>query len=127
MKITLQKALEANAFYGLVFDKKMPIKTTYKIVLMGQALEQPVAFYAQKFKEIVLEYAEKNTQGEPILLENGEGIKITEGRESECNQALLELYELEIDLPDIFFSIDEFDGIEINVQDLKGILPFINQ
>jgi hypothetical protein len=34
---------------------------------------------------------------------------------------------LEITLPDITFSIEEFDGMELTVQDMSGILPFITE
>ena len=36
-----------------------------------------------------------------------------------------DLHTLEIELPDITFNIDEFDGLELRIQDLNGIMPFI--
>ena len=52
-------------------------------------------------------------------------IKIIEGKEEECSAKIAELKNLEIDLSDFKFSIEEFDKLELSVNDMYGILPLI--
>ena len=127
MKITLQKILNYPQFYPLVSNAKLPIKTAYKLSRLNDAISKEIAFYQTQFREIVEEYCIKDEEGNYVPTNDGQGFRITAGKESECNTRLSELHQLEVELPDITFTIDEFDGVELRVQDLTGIMPFITE
>jgi hypothetical protein len=44
-----------------------------------------------------------------------------------CQQAIIELENLEIEIPDIRFSIDELGEISLSPEEFESILPFIQE
>lgn len=127
MKLTLQSILNYPQFYPLVSNAKLPIKTAYKLSRLNDAISKEITFYQTQLREIVEEYCTKDEEGKYVPTEDGRGFRITVGKETECNTRMLELHQLEVELPDITFTIDEFDGVELRVQDLTGIMPFVTE
>jgi hypothetical protein len=125
MKTQLQTILNFPQFYSLTASTKIPIKTAYKLSRLADAIEKEINFYRTKFREILSEYCLVDEDGNYAVTDDGTGYKIQPGKEVECNQAMEDLHALEIELPDITFTIDEFDGMELRIQDLNGIMPFI--
>ena len=120
----LYEVLAIQNFYNLIQDAKLPIKTTYKLTRLMRRVEEEVRFYQTEFAKIVNEYAFREN-GELVYSEDMTSIKITEGKEEECSAKILELKNLEIDLSEFHFSIEEFDNIELSINDMYGILPLI--
>ena len=52
-------------------------------------------------------------------------IKIIPGKEDECAAKLTELRELEVDMKDFEFSIEEFENLELTIAQMSSILPLI--
>ena len=125
MKTQLQTILNFPQFYSLTTTTKIPIKTAYKLSHLADAIEKEINFYRTKFRETLDEYCLLDDDGNYATTDDGTGYKIQPGKEVECNQAMEDLHALEIELPDITFAIDEFDGMELRIQDLNGIMPFI--
>jgi hypothetical protein len=125
MKTQLQTILNFPQFYSLTASTKIPIKTAYKLSRLADEIEKEINFYRTKFRETLSEYCLVDEDGNYAVTDDGTGYKIQPGKEVECNQAMEDLHALEIELPDITFTIDEFDGMELRIQDLNGIMPFI--
>lgn len=120
----LYEVLSIQNFYNLIMNAKLPIKTTYKLTRLMRRVEEEVQFYQTEFAKIVDEYALKEN-GQLVYSEDRTSIKIIGGKEDECNAKIAELKNLEIDLSDFKFSIEEFDNLELSVSDMYGILPLI--
>ena len=120
----LYEVLSIQNFYYLIMTAKLPIKTTYKLTRLMRRVEEEVQFYQTEFAKIVDEYALKEN-GQLVYSEDMTSIKIIEGREEECSAKIAELKNLEIDLSDFKFSIEEFDKLELSISDMYGILPLI--
>lgn len=121
----LFEVLSIQNFYNLVLNAKLPIKTTYKLTRLMRRVEEETKFYQTEFAKIVNEYALREN-GELVYSDDMTSIKIIEGKEEECTSKILELKNLEIDLSEFHFSIEEFDNIELSINDMYGILPLIN-
>ena len=121
----LFEVLSIQNFYNLVLNAKLPIKTTYKLTRLMRRVEEETKSYQTEFAKIVNEYALREN-GELVYSDDMTSIKIIEGKEEECTSKILELKNLEIDLSEFHFSIEEFDNIELSVNDMYGILPLIN-
>lgn len=121
----LFEVLSIQNFYNLVLNAKLPIKTTYKLTRLMRRVEEEAKFYQTEFAKIVNEYALREN-GELVYSDDMTSIKIIEGKEEECTSKILELKNLEIDLSEFHFSIEEFDNIELSINDMYGILPLIN-
>ena len=55
----MYEVLALQNFYASVQDKKMPIKTTYKLSRLARRAEEESQFYQKEFARIVDEYAQK--------------------------------------------------------------------
>ena len=120
----LYEVLSIQNFYNLIMNAKLPIKTTYKLTRLMRRVEEETQFYRNEFAKIVDEYA-VTENGQLVYSEDMTSIKIIDGKEDECSAKLSELKNLEIDLSEFKFSIEEFEKLELSVSDMYGILPLI--
>lgn len=120
----LFEVLELQNFYSLIKDAKLPIRTTYKLTRLMRQVEQETQFYQTEFAKIVEEYALKEN-GQYVYSDDMTSIKIIAGKEEECGNKILELKNLDVDLSDFSFSIDEFEGLDLTISQLNSIIPLI--
>lgn len=120
----MYEALALPNFYASVQDKKMPIKTAYKLSRLAKRAEEEIKFYQKEFMRIIDEYALKEN-GQLIYSEDMASIKIIPGKEDECNAKITELKDLEIDFSSFEFSLDEFESLELTLAEMSSILPLI--
>lgn len=104
----------------------VPLKGAYKINKIRKAVEKESEFYAEKFQEIVNEYAQKDERGEVKLSEDGSQILIQDGKIDECNQALEDLQNLEVEIDNFNLTIDDLgENIECTPEQLEALMPFM--
>ena len=127
MQITIQKILNFSVFYTAVKDQKLPLKTAYRLSKIANAIDSEIQFYHNKLQGIIAQYAEKDENGKTKLTEDGMNIKLRAGVEEECYSAINELQQLEIELPDIYFSIDDFANVELTPIEFSAIMPFVEE
>ena len=120
----MYEVLALQNFYASIHDKKMPIKTTYKLSRLARRAEEESQFYQKEFARIVDEYAQKQN-GELVYSDDMTSIKIIPGKEDECTTKIMELKELEVDLSGFEFSIEEFENLELTISQMGAILPLI--
>lgn len=125
MKKQLHFIFLLSNFLKLCAEAKLTFKTAYKLKKLSEAVAPEQAFFQQKLKEIFDEYAERDENNNFIPTNDGKGIKIIPEKLSECEEKIQELYTVEITLPEIWFSADEFENMELTVTDMEGIIPFI--
>lgn len=119
----MYEVLALQDFCALTQDKKLPIKTTYKISRLNRRVEEELQFYQKEFMRIVNEYALKEN-GELVYSDDMTSIKIIPGKEEECSNKIVELKDLDIDI-DIVFTIEELEGLDLTVSQMGSILPLI--
>lgn len=107
-------------------EKEMPIRLSYKITKLSVAIQTENEFFITKLREIVNKYAEKDEQGNPIQQENG-NILIQKDFIDLANKEVDALNNLEVTLPDISFTLDELDTLDVKPSDLMALLPFIKE
>ena len=102
------------------------IKTYLEYIQESRGLKE-ITFYQEKLRTIIMEYAELDNEGIPVQTEDGQGIKIQKGKEEVCATAIMELQEIEVNLPDITFTLEEFSNLELTFVELGYALPFITE
>lgn len=122
MKLT--SVLPFADVYNAIKDQKMSIRAAYKFSKLIVRTEQETEFYRTKLQEIVDTYIEKDEDGRPILVDDGNAMKIIAGKEADCGKAMQELQELEIDLEPTL-HMDDLDGIELTPAQMQVLLPFV--
>lgn len=122
----MYEVLALQNFYSSVQDKKMPIKTAYKLSRLARKIEEEIQFYQKEFVRIVDEYAMKEN-GQLVYSDDMASIKVIPGKEDECNEKIIELKELEVDMANIEFTIEEFDNLELTLSEMSAIFPLIKE
>lgn len=125
MKLKMYEIIDLPSIFGKLKGQKLPFKTAYKIVLFTQEVQKHVDFYQETFRNLLAEYGQKDEQGNLVPTGDGQGILLIEETMSEAYTKLGELRDLEVELPDSKFSVDDFDGIEISPEEMMIIMPFI--
>lgn len=116
--------LSIHDFCTSIQNAKMPIKTTYKLARLMNRIEMEAQFYQSQFTKILQEYAQIEN-GQYVYSDDMTSIKIVEGKEEECTNKIYELRNLEIDLSDFSFDIEEFENLNLSLAELNSILPLI--
>ena len=125
MSMKMYEILELQTLYNSIANIKLPLKTTYKFTRLMKRAETELEFYQTKFQEIVAEYGEKDDNGQYKFTEDGQSIVIIAGKEHECNAKLFELRNLDVEINDIKFTIEELEGIDVSISELACIMSLI--
>ena len=112
---------------GDFFDgTNLPLKAAYKLNKIRKAVEKEGEFYSEKFQEILNNYAKKDENGELVFSENGDQIMIKDDMIDECNKALADLQELEVQIENYGWSIEDFgEDLECTPDQLAALMPFM--
>lgn len=125
MTTKMYNILNFDLFYNEVKDAKISLKTAFRLSKLVRAIEEHLTFYREKMQSFIRDYAEFDGEGNPIPL--GNGYKMKPGKEIECNEKVNELLELEVELPDISFSLDEFANVEITMDAVNAGYVFLTE
>lgn len=110
---------------NILSQKELSFKLAYKISTLTDQIEKDSEFFRNKFRDIVLKYAERDQEGEVVF--DGENVKIRQKDIPAAEKELDELNNVETTETNIFFTLDEFEGLEIKPSELTGLLPFIKE
>ena len=126
MKIKIYQVLGVLSIYERVRELKVPAKVAYKFNKLCNALKNDADFYRVELNKIIERYGERDENGSLIPLEYG-GVKIKSENMPTAQKEINNLDTLEVDAPDIKFTIDELDGLQLSIEDFNRILPFIEE
>ena len=124
IKMKMYEVLELQNLYASISNIKLPLKTSYKFTRLMRRAEEEFSFYQEKIREIVEEYGVKEN-GQYKLTPDGQSIAIIPGKEVECNNKLAELRNLDVQIENIKFSIEELEGIDISISELSCLMSLI--
>lgn len=99
------------------------ITTKYKLLKLESSLKEEFELTHQLLSELSLKYAEKDDKNNIITL-NG-GIKIQKGRVEQMKSELEEFEKGTVILPEIYFTIEELDGLNLSWAAMENLMPFI--
>lgn len=130
MQITIEEALNAYGACNNLLKRTFPAKVSFKLARLMKEL----SLVEQTFNEIknltIKKYATRDENGEIITetLEDGKTfiplpLSSREACAQEINDALLEKTEIS----EIYFNIEDFGTEMLLVEDLAGLLPFIEE
>ena len=119
------KLVNAKGVLAPLCKEKLSPKLSYKLMKLINKIEEEATFFNTKMQEILDEYCEKDDNGEFVYLDGG--IKIKEEHKAKCTQALTELHSIEVETPNIKFTIDELSEVKLSVEDMMALDEFIEE
>jgi len=117
MKIKLSSAIQIKNTLGRFVDRPMSIKTAYKIMKTVKAIEEEENFFNDKMSDIINRYGVRDESGNITIMENG-NVQIIEGKEEDCQKEVKELENIDIEISDNKFSIEELSDLELTPREI---------
>lgn len=123
MTITINDMLSISRFLEAHRADKMSMKTAFKLNKLAVSLEPDMRLFQEKYHALLEEYAD------PDIDEGArEGtFKIKQDKFSEYIAATEELAAVEIEVPEIKFSIDEFEDCKMSLDEIRPLMNFIEE
>lgn len=129
MKITINEVIAAVGSYNKLNKEKFNLKTSYKLARLFDTLQKESERYETLTREAIIKYSKKDENGEPIInkSEQGESVEIEPVDQIKLVQEMEELNNSEIEIEDYYFTFDDFGDLSISIDEIKGLLPFIQE
>ena len=110
--------------YEKLSNKVFNINTQYKFVLLKNEIEKDGDIINEQLNLVLSEYGEKDSDNKIIRLEDG-GYKIKPDAAEECLQKVQEIQQQSIQIPDIYFTLEELKDLNLTLPELQVLEPFI--
>ena len=126
MIITRKQILQLGHFINKIKQENIKgnLNTKYKILKIGQLINQEFEISTILLDDIILKYAELNENLQPKINDNG-GILIKSDKIAELQKDIEDFQKMEIQISDFYFSIDELEELELSFEELEYFMPFI--
>lgn len=108
-----------------VSDKKFDIKLQYKFIKIQKALDEELQIYQNQLFENCKEFFEKDENGQFNVSDGG--YAINPDKIQECEQVIRRIDEMEIQIPDIYLSLDELESLDLTYTELMVFECFIKE
>lgn len=105
-------------------NKRFDINTQYKMLLIKKKIKEDLELVEEQYQILLNLYGEVNEEGEFVKTEDG-GIKIKEGYQNECQKKIQEFNQLDVTIPDVYFTIEELESLNLTLFELEVLEPFI--
>lgn len=115
---------ELAAIIDKIKTKNFSIDAQYKFLKINQAIINELEIFAKQKNYLIEAYAERDEKNNPIVLPNG-GIKIKNECLEECAKKVKEINNIEVTIPDFYFSLDELEPLDLTLGELMLLDPFI--
>lgn len=104
-------------------DERFNIETQYKLLKLKKSIDEEQELYNEQLS-LIQSFVEVDSSGKPIINENG-GIKIKESNLQECKDLISQLNNMQIQIPDIYFSLSELEPLNLTLSELELLINFI--
>ena len=126
VKVTMDQIIAFRNNGDIFGGTILPLKGAYKLNKIKKAIEKESEFYSEKFQEIVKTYAQQDENGNVVFSDDGNQIMIKEGMIEECNQALQDLQDLEVEIETYGLTIEDLgEDIQCTPEELEALMPFM--
>ena len=125
MKLTIKDLVLFYNLYDQIKDRAPSIKTAYKMNKIYERAAQEQTFIQEQQQKIAENYAQRDEKGNLILTDDKTDILVEPSKMNECKKALRELVEIEVELPDYSFTLDELEPLKLSINDLQPLMNFI--
>lgn len=107
-----------------LYGNKFNITTQYKMLKLKKALEDDKSIYQELFFSNLGDFLEKNEDGS--FKGNGtNGYVIKDECFGEVAGKIAEIMGMKIQVPDIYFSIDELEELGLTMEEFEAFMDFI--
>ena len=126
VKVTMEQIIDFRNNANFFGEANLPLKGAYKLNKIRKAVEKEGEFYTEKFQEIINKYAKKDENGALIFSDDESQIMIKDDMINECNDALTNLQELEVEIDNCNLTIEDLgEDLQCTPDELAVLMPFM--
>lgn len=108
--------IKARRVFNSCANEKLSVALAYKLVKFIKASDAEDSFYNTEMQKIIEQYAEKDECGRVVTTQNG--VKIIKEKLQECNSAIDNLSNYEVEAPNIMFTIGELSELKLSMSEM---------
>ena len=127
MFIKIIDIISAAQLYENLKKVSLSINTLYKLSRLKKEIDFHLLFYKDNLLKIIEEYGERDDEGKLLKTDDDYGILIKKEKIAICQDKVNDLLNLQIEIPDLFFSLEEFENIEMTLEDFQVLSSFIKE
>lgn len=119
MTITINDVLALSNFIERHRNDQMSMKTAFKLNKLATFLAPDLELFRSKYSELVQQYGESNEE---------EGVTTFSVRKEFVDEFVTKVNELsavEVDAPNVKFSLDELENFTCTFEEARPLMPFI--
>lgn len=125
-KITIDTAIDLEANEEAFSSQTMPLKGAYKLNKIFHEIADLTDASKQQFNNLIIEYSEKDEEGNPVVLEDG-SIKIQPDKIDECNEKISNLMNEEIEIDNYDLDIEQLgDNFNLSLEQMDKLSRILN-
>ena len=121
--MTVRQLIEAKKVIMSLIQEKLSPKLSYKLMKFVSKIEVEEDFYNKKVNELVDKYGERDDEGRLIYTDTG--VKIQEDKMQICDSELRKIGDVEAEVPNMTFTLDELSEVKLSVRDMFFLQDFI--
>jgi len=125
MKSNMNEILNLSEVYPKIKSQSLPITTTYKLSKLFTAVQSEKSFYDTQIDSIIQQFGKRGEDGNLLLTDDKTGVQIDTAQISAAQEKINELMSIEVNLPDITFTLDELQKVELTVEEFSTLMKFI--
>ena len=126
MTIILNELMNFTDIYVQLKDKKMSFKTSYNLRRLAASTEEHMSFYYDELQKIINTYGDRDENGNLVLIDDNQAIKIKQESLPECQNKINELLLTPVDVPDMTFAIEDLENFELTPAQVGFFMNFIS-
>lgn len=107
-------------------DKKFNVELQYKFIKLKKSLTDELAIYQEQVFDNCKDFFEVDENGEYVVSPEG-GYAIQKEKIKECNMMIYNLDNVDVQIPDMYLSLDELDGLGLSLASLEVLERFIKE
>lgn len=123
--ISISNCIELDNIAAKLQQQHLPIRTLYKLSRLFQAIKKPVQNYREALAKVIRECGELDEAGK-LKVEEG-NYQIKPDKRDEFQEQVSSLLGWKVDVPDISFSAEELEGLDLSLSEFQEFLPFIKE
>ena len=125
IELTVKEVMESVGVLNEIMEQPFHGALAFKISRIIRELRKEVESFNTERDKIIRVFSEKDENGKPVLLENG-NIKIRSDLVKECNDEFEKLLGTSIEINAEKLGMEDLDEIEITPKKMESILVLVD-
>lgn len=126
MIIKRYKLDSLEQIFNKLLSQTFAVQTQYKFLKLKKSIEEEIEIYRIQYASLLDQFCEKDEDGN-LITDGANGYKVDPKKMPEIEKAVTEIQEVEIQVPDIYFSLDELEDLGLTLYELNVLEPFIKE